>query len=393
MKNLLLFIVFVPLLFSCKKENYLSVDRGTLLEMKEVKTLSSSKCIELVDSVDISAFANYDVELLEVVYATEYQGNVIETSGILMVPKNAGAFKLVTYCHGTVVPIGMFGQDGGTPSLFSGQSKKYIEIRNVGLTWASAGYTVFMPDYVGYGRTKKTEHPYIYYPELVKSVEDGVVAVKTYLQGLDANFSSNIVFAGYSQGAGAALFAHRKWEEETGFNDFDVLASINLSGPYNFKRFIQSVFEKKDNKEKNIPIYSWAMYSMNRFSELKRPNDYIFSYPVYDQGSAFLPPSTLPSKVFNNFFMQQIVNGNDIEMNALIKRNSIMGEWVPNGKVILFHGGDDTFVPYFNSEDCYANLQQLGADVDLFTYEGKGHRNVLPLFVVDAKTQLDLLAW
>ena len=78
----------------------------------------------------------------------------------------------------------------------------------MGLTWASAGYTVFIPDYIGFGLTLGKDHPYLYYPEMFIS------------------------------------------------NDFTVVASSGLAGPYNFKRFAESFLERKNEEIDALPIFS-----------------------------------------------------------------------------------------------------------------------------------------
>ncbi|MBW7868838.1 MAG: prolyl oligopeptidase family serine peptidase [Brumimicrobium sp.] len=383
-------IILTTLLVSCKKEKYVDVAPGTLIESKEIKTITKSECISLIDSVDASGFATYDVQLLEVVYASTYQGKTIETSGMLFVPVGIDTFNLVTYCHGTVAPADIMGKKWGTPSQFKGEKFGFIESRNVGLSWATAGYTVFMPDYIGYGRTKKVEHPYVYYPELVNAIYDGTIAVKKYLLDQSAYYENKLFLAGYSQGGGASFFSH--WYIDTYHSsEFNVTASLNLSGPYHIKRILQTIIEHKDEKQANIGVYAWALYSINKFSELKRPNDYFFSYPVYDQGSSFLPPSKVPSKILNNFFMQQIQNGKDKEMIKVLERCWVAKNWYSPGKIYLYHGDQDDFVPYFNSEDAYTTLSQNGVDVQFFTYTGKKHWNVLKPFITDAKNQLDAL--
>lgn len=384
-------VTFLLLIFTaCKKEATLSVSPGTLIETNEVKTISRSECVQLVDSADISSVAQYDVRLIEIVYATEYDGKTIETSGMLFVPVGKDTVHFVTYNHGTVVPLKLFKMDEATPSLFTGQSVGFGEIRNVGLTWASAGYTVFMPDYVGYNRTRDKEHPYIYYPELFKSIYHGDLAVKSYIQSQSAYYDNRMFLAGWSQGGGASLSAHRYFEQNYP-GTFTIVASLNLSGPYNFKRFIRSVFENKETANDKISIYSWALYSLNKFSELKRANDRFYSYSVYDQVSAFNPPSTVPADIFNNFFIKQIVDGSDVAMNSVIERNSMINGWNPQGKIYLYHGDADDFVPYFNSEDCYEGLLQLGTDIHFTTYPGATHYTVFPKYLIDAKNQMDLL--
>jgi len=393
MKQLKLSTLFVVLLLAfsaCKKVEILSQAHGTLLESKEIKTISKAECVQLVDSADISQIATYDVKLIQINYVTEYQGKNIETSGMLFVPVGKDTVNFVNYNHGTVVPLKLLGMDEGTPSLFAGQSSGFGEIKNIGLTWASAGYTVFMPDYIGYGKTRKLEHPFVYYPELFKSIYDGDLAVKSYLHQQSAYFDDKIFLTGWSLGSGASLSAQRYLENEHP-SDFHIIASLNLSGPYSFKHFIQSIYDKKDTYNSKLNIYSWAIYAVNKFSELKRPNDQYFSYPVFDQASAFNPPQKVPSKIFNMHFIKAIIDGTDVKMNNVLTRNSMISGWVPQAKIYLYHGDADNFVPYFNSEDCYNGLSAVGADIHLTTYQGKNHYTVFPKYLIDAKNQMDQL--
>ena len=89
--------------------------------------------------------------------------------------------------------------------------------------------------------------------------------------------------------------------------------------------------------------------------------------------------------------MQQIQNGKDKEMIKVLERCWVAKNWYSPGKIYLYHGDQDDFVPYFNSEDAYTTLSQNGVDVQFFTYTGKKHWNVLKPFITDAKNQLDAL--
>lgn len=391
MKHLLhLALLFIIATTSCKKAPISNLSEGDLVEAKDVKTITKSECIQLANETDISLFAQYDVKLVELVYITEYDGKRIETSGMLFLPVGKDTVHFVNYNHGTVVPLKLLGMDDDTPSLYHGQNSKFLETRNIGLAWASAGYTVFMPDYVGYNRTKGKEHPFVYYPELVKSIYYGNIAAKSYFSKSNLDYDNRLFLAGWSQGGGAALATHRFIQEYASY-EFQVVASLNLSGPYNFKRFIQSVMDKKDEFNDKLNIYSWALYSMNKFSGLKRANDRFYSYPVYDQVTAFNPPAKIPSKIFNIYFIKQITEGGDTEVQNIIAKNTYSSGWTPQGKVFFYHGNQDDYVPYFNSEDAYNGLSQTGADVSLITYDGDDHYTVFKKYLIDAKNQLDLL--
>jgi dienelactone hydrolase len=112
-----------------------------------------------------------------------------------------------------------------------------METRNIALGWASAGFAVFVPDYIGFGITSDKEHPYLAYDELFKSNVDGLLAVKQFLSQQDITYDNRLFLAGWSQGAGACLSAH-KFIQEQYASEFTVTASSSLAGPYNFRHFI-----------------------------------------------------------------------------------------------------------------------------------------------------------
>src|SRR5690625_7846936 len=57
------------------------------------------------------------------------------------------------YCHGTEIPSKILKADNITPSLYTGSMETHRDVRNMGLGWASKGFVVFIPDYIGFGIT------------------------------------------------------------------------------------------------------------------------------------------------------------------------------------------------------------------------------------------------
>jgi acetyl esterase/lipase len=84
-------------------------------------------------------------------------------------------------------------------------------------------------------------------------------------------------------------------------------------------------------------------------------------------------PSKRPSEIFNMFFINRIVNEQDQIMVSIIADNSTHNNWIPQGKAFFHHGESDPIVPYFNSEDAYNGLSNLGGDVTLYSYPNGDH--------------------
>lgn len=331
-----------------------------------------------------------DVDVVRITYVSESKGRNVKTDGILLRPKNADSVYFISYFHGTVIPLDVFGVKKSVPSLYNLQKGDFFEVRNIALAWASAGYTVFMPDYIGYGSTAKEEHPYIYYPELFKSCIDGMNACKTYFNDQHLTYDNRIFLAGWLQVGGASLSSH-KYTQESYSDDFQVVASSSLAGPHDCKEFLFDVFRNKDKEYPLVNTYSWALYSINTFSGLKRPNDQIWTYPVYDQASSFNPPSKIPSKLIRESFMHKLLSGEDTGMLAEINKNVVSEGWTPVGKVFLHHGDADDVVPYFNSQRAMTGLTNAGGDLTLYTYNGGTHVSEVKNYVLTTLSDFNFL--
>ena len=391
MKKLLFLLVGINLfLLSCKKTEVTPENRGTLIETKWVGSISKNEVKDFINEYDASGIPLHDVDVVRITYVSESKGRNVKTDGILLLPKNADSVYFISYFHGTVIPLDVFGVKKSVPSLYNLQKSDFFEVRNIALAWASAGYTVFMPDYIGYGSTSKEEHPYIYYPELFKSCIDGMKACKTYFNDQHLTYDNRIFLAGWSQGGGASLSSH-KYTQEGYSNEFQVVASSSLAGPHDCKEFLFDVFRNKDKEYPLVNIYSWALYSINTFSGLKRPNDQIWTYPVYDQASSFNPPSKIPSKLIRESFMHKLLSGEDTGMLTEINKNVFSEGWTPVGKVFLHHGDADDVVPYFNSQRAMTGLTNAGGDVTLYTYNGGNHVSEVKNYVLTTLSDFNLL--
>lgn len=367
-----------------------AANRGDLIEAVEKGMLTTSEIVERVDELEAEDFASHDVNYYTITYRTEYMGKPVNSAGLLILPKDIDKLYLIMYCHGTELPSARLGANKITPSFYDGDKETHRDVRNMGLGWASAGYAVFIPDYIGYGLTLGKDHPYVYYPEMFTSDIDGLLAVKQFLHEKSIIYDNRLFLTGWSQGAGAALSTH-KYIQEQYADEFTVVATSGLAGPYNFKRFAEDFLNKQSEEIKALPIFSWGLYSLNKFSGLKRPTDQIFTFPVYDQISSILVPSNQPDKTFRKYFLDKWKDGSDIALIEELQNNSFHDGWNPTGKVFLHHGNADDLVPYFNSTDAYQGLTEAGGDIKIYEYPDGKHNTELGKFILNTLTDFNVL--
>lgn len=344
-----------------------------------------------IDSLNFDEKLKYDVDFYHITYYTLYgleHPELVQARALLLIPHAIAAenVRVAAYFHGTVLPVPEFTDilSMGTPSDFTGDNGSQ-DVRHCALPLASAGYCVICPDYTGYGPTANRDHPFVYYPELVQSAIDGVRAGMRAMGeakfGLNLQPSNDIWIAGWSQGAGLALYAQKVLEDNG--HIFNVKCTSTLSGPFNVKRFLVEMLNNQDHVYLLMALYGWAAYSINMFApSLQRPMDQIFRPSIYDQTDAFIQFGNTPRDLFQQFFREHVLDGSDVAFLTVLDEDSTHEGWDPKAPVYLHHGIDDDVVPCFNSVDAYNGLKDRAANgVELHLYEGQKHNTCVPTYI------------
>lgn len=362
-------------LVACQENPTIEVhSRGTLLDVQKIGHLELQEICTIMGDSFPDSIARYPVDYYVLTYATTYQGAPIRSQALLLLPCGAAEVNLVGYLHGAIFPENFLGANQKTPSLYRGAASNWEEVRYCGIPFATAGYCVAMPDYIGYGLTSNEEHPFVYYPELFIPNIDALLATKQYFEQQGMVYNGNLFLSGWSEGAGAALSAHQ-YIERNYADQFQLKGTTALAGPYNFVGFIEEVLRAPDKHFLAAGLYSWAAYSLNKFSGLKRPCDQLFLLPVYDQFTAFNILTSKPGEIFRPYFSENLLNGNDDLFRAIIVKNSFHTGWTPKAPIYLHHGTDDNVVPFFNSQDAFDQLSKRSSEVFLYEYEKGSHHS------------------
>ena len=181
---------------------------GTIVEVEEAPDLSlSASTIELTLSLaDLPGERfgiTYDVETWRVRYTTQDRGELVEATMLLSFPVGAGAVPTLAWLHGTTGFT-----DACAPSALG------IEGGAFNLLFASMGYVVVAPDYLGMngiGDPSWQVHPYVVAEPTALASLDAVRAAWGF-DGADATGSEatlQTVWLGASEGGFAALWADR----------------------------------------------------------------------------------------------------------------------------------------------------------------------------------------
>jgi Secretory lipase len=226
-------ILFLSLFSSCKKEEqaksysyYVSKQYATEYSTAYITTLLNLASIGAPDIAYIKPLVTSDISIYKILYKTTVNGNQINASGLICVPKKPGAYPVLSFQNGTNTV------NASAPSE-SPLNSNYQLVEFI----ASMGYVVVIADYPGFGESADIPHPYLIKEPTVKSLVDLLYTVKEMVgsefPGITLN--NEYYLLGYSQGGWATLALHKALEQDYS-TDFNLMGSSCGAGPCNYSR-------------------------------------------------------------------------------------------------------------------------------------------------------------
>jgi hypothetical protein len=170
-------------------------------------------------------------------------------SGAILIPDlPAKQIKgVVLFYHGTEAV------KSNVPSNFFGNSSAYYG-QDLSAIYASQGYIVVAPDYIGLGDSSQVMHPYIDFPEInVASGKDMLNATYGLLKDLNIAILPPIklYITGYSEGGNYAMWSAKLFQQKP-LENFILKKTAPISGAYDLLN-AQLPFEfANTNRESNI---------------------------------------------------------------------------------------------------------------------------------------------
>ncbi len=362
-------------IFSCTKDEPDSDFTSKYLVDREVIRVYTREQVKnlLLESgmlpSDATLFIKHGVSAIRITYKTVTpQGEQINASGALVVPNTADPIPMVSFQHGTIT------NEASAPSNFQ---SGFTELATL---FASAGFILSVPDYLGYGESKHIEHPYEHRASLATACRDMLRASYEYFKEVGVDLPNDKLFlSGYSEG-GFATMAMFKLLQEEHPNEFNITAVTVGSGAYNKSATVDWVVNSNENQI-HINTFVWVLDVYNKlYPQLQRPYSYYFNEPYATQianHGVFTPIETNPSLLLTESFISSYNSGLDTDFIAAVQDNDCFN-WKPLAPLRLYHGTDDNLVPYFNSQTAFQAMTQLGAtNVELVTITNGTHESAI----------------
>ncbi|GJM62248.1 hypothetical protein [Persicobacter diffluens] len=341
---------------------------------------SALKILSKVDTTlkDMKAFEDIQkmalhfpqtVSLQEIHYTSNYQGKAILLSGLLLQP--AGESKgVILHHHGTIYPAAQKLAPSAS-EISNSQKDHFTQELSVGATLASNGFTVLMPDYVGYNTSKHTEHPYT----LNKiNAQNSVDMLLAYSEA-NAKAPKKVYLSGISEGAAIGLASQQILETRYP-RQYQIQGGYFYAGPHDFSGTVQWFCQQEKARTPVAAIYMWSAWAVAEGYDYPIREIYAQkakSYRKYFRPWFFLSGQKKPEKLLNKEFLVTMNAAPETHPFFKVSKDNSPIYWQPAAPVYLFHGTHDGLVPTLNSENAFREMQQSGGNVRYIPLAGKGH--------------------
>jgi pimeloyl-ACP methyl ester carboxylesterase len=328
---------------------------------------------------DFTDILNHDVAVYQIVYRTSFRGEITDASGLLFTPRNLqGDAPLVSLQHGTT-----FRKDDA-PSVageFSG-----VEL------FASAGYVAIMPDYLGYGESSSIFHPYYDREHSASAVTDMILAAGEFASKEGIGLDKRVFLAGYSEGGYATMAAAHAMENGAlpsyaltavaagagGYDLSHMLNAILVGGTYDYPAYIAFLIKAyNETYQWDRPLTDFFRDEYATVLEQRLTGD-------YDDGDI----NPLLTNDMHDLLSPEFLSGlqdpeGEKEFKDALEMNSV-STWRATAPITLYHGTQDTVVPYSNSEETMNSMIDAGStEVSLISIPGGTHgSSLLPMLVL-----------
>ena len=316
------------------------------------------------DVVPRYAVTSYRLEYL----TTDADGKAVRASGLVSVPQKAPGAKspVLSYQHGTLF------RDAEAPSNNAVASE-------VAVVLASLGYIVLAPDYVGFGASKGTPHPYLLAAPSAAATVDFLTAARTWRGQANVADNGQLFLTGYSEGGYVTMAAHRALQTSGSSHLQQLRMVVPGAGPYNVQATMDSLVDLVRDEQ---PVIG-ALINPGFLRYL--------GGSVQREVRRLLLRALMPGDadvVYDARFIDRFLD-DDV---PYIAEFSSVHDWKPNLPVRLYHGQDDRTVPYASSASTLQAMQQRGAG-DLVSLtdcraQPAGHMQCVPPFITFMLGQL-----
>jgi pimeloyl-ACP methyl ester carboxylesterase len=339
--------------------------------------------------------SSFSLSIQRLTYHTTLEdGTPITASGVVYLPASSNGsqtFPLLGYQHPTAF------SNAEVPSGYDYTQPEF----SYPLYFATHGYIVACPDYVGYGDASGVAHPYENRASLAHATVDMLRATNEWLQQQTESVSPNrvnpgriwngqVFLAGFSEGGYATLSAQQLIEQQYA-EQLPLTSTSCGSGPYAMASFFDYITHQTTSSPGVVNyLYVWQTVVYNKLYNGNKPLSYYFKSPYAEQLATSIDNARSFTVSFDQLctdqFRADVRNPTSTFGKALLD-NDLTSRAV-RSRTYLIHGDEDEVIPYFISQQTCALMQQQGANqISLVTLKNQKH---VPSEVLFMRRSLEL---
>ncbi len=344
-----------------------------------VVDLNKSTIQQALDAQGSGQSALIGIKSYKIAYKThDESGKEVTASGLITVPAISPAFmagykaqtgkdfslSIVSDQHGTIF------ENSEAPSVAAAATHMPNALATA--FSAVAGFMTVQPDYLGYGESNDTFHPYILEKPSANATVDMIEAAIAFANKMGLPINGQVFLSGYSEGGYATMAAAKEIQEK--HPEIHLMAVAPMAGPYDveklalgalkapmmaFPPFLADVVYAyaKTYDDVNLSDVVNTPYDTNLSTlfDGKHSGEEIFmALPnIYTVGQE-------PEKLFKTEFIDDFLSHEENPLRVHFKENSVI-DWTPKVPMKLYHCTNDNIIPYQLSELAYASFTERGS--------------------------------
>ena len=339
--------------------------------------------------ISIEGFLQHDIALYRMTYRTQLLDQTVLASALVILPDSALTVDMIAINHGTIVEnreapteaiqIIQANEGIAVPQLIDDRGFKPLYLPLLLSYYASMGYAIVQPDYVGFGSTSDLVHPYLIASTLAANVVDALEATYSLVDPLESALTGRVFLTGYSLGAYVTVAALRALEQRP-VDGLEVQLTIAGGGLYDPSMILDFIIANPTRPLERPAFVVHVFHSYLELFNLTLDYEDIFQAPyamriplLFDKktsGPAIDAQLTSDAQaLFTADFLADYPD-RYTDLSTIIDQNRLYrNNWRPRTPLRLYHSPTDELIPYQSSAEAKEDLSKPGVTLLGNTYE------------------------
>ncbi len=317
-----------------------------------------------------------DVDLHKITYTSiDVNKKKVNLTGLVVWPVGGAPKGMVVYCHGTTV------DRDRSPSKFKGKGEAPETVEAI-TGFATGGYAVILPDYLGLG-DHKAAHPYPLSVVNARSGMDMISAARAFARQKNYAIGRELFITGYSEGGGVAMALTRSLQSYMN-EEFQVTRSAPASGPYDLsgttrefmlqetgeqvgfvlRLYLMSYATNYLNKEKGLKLntfYKQALANALGVNYRLNPSDEGVLKNIGLTTTLMRSKNQLSNVLQPAFLRDMKANRKSNPFVRMLHENDVY-DWTPTRPMLMIYVDKDFIVSPENTEKAYRTMRSRGVN-------------------------------